>query len=73
MKIHSLLWRESMLFIDVLTVSPATLLLVSPELCVNYFGAAAPPHDLLAGVLDTALLPSTGDGSPGLHLVAPEW
>ncbi|SPC65044.1 uncharacterized protein UHOD_11012 [Ustilago sp. UG-2017b] len=54
-----------MLFIDVLTVSPVTLLLVSPELCVNYFDTAPPPHDLLAGVLDTALLPSTSDSSPG--------
>ncbi|SPC63743.1 uncharacterized protein UHOD_11316 [Ustilago sp. UG-2017b] len=62
-----------MLFIDVLTVLPATLLLVSPELCVNYFDTAPPPHDLFAGVLDTALLPLTSDSSPGLHLVAPEW
>ena len=59
--------------IDILTVSPVILFLVSSEQCVDSFDTAPPPHDLLAGVLDTALLPSTGDGSPGLHLVAPEW
>ncbi|SOV02006.1 uncharacterized protein UDID_18932 [Ustilago sp. UG-2017a] len=40
-----------MLFIDLLTVSPATFLLVSSELCVDFFDTAPPPHDLLAGVL----------------------
>ncbi|SPC63777.1 uncharacterized protein UHOD_11331 [Ustilago sp. UG-2017b] len=40
-----------MLFIDVLTVSPATLRLVSPGLCVDFFDTAPPPHDLLAGAL----------------------
>ncbi|SOV06499.1 uncharacterized protein UDID_17487 [Ustilago sp. UG-2017a] len=40
-----------MLFIDVLTVSPVTLLLVSSELCVDFFNTAPPPHDLLASVL----------------------
>ena len=40
--------------------------------CVStFFNTAPPPQDLLAGVLDTALLPSTGDGSPGCHLVVP--
>ncbi|SOV04980.1 uncharacterized protein UDID_17816 [Ustilago sp. UG-2017a] len=40
-----------MLFIDVLTVSLATLHLVSPGLCVNFFDTAPPPHGLLAGAL----------------------
>ena len=62
-----------MLFIDVLPVSPATLFPVSSELCVVSFDTAPPPRDLLAGVLATILLPSTGNGPPGLHLVAPEW
>ncbi|SOV08663.1 uncharacterized protein UDID_17683 [Ustilago sp. UG-2017a] len=40
-----------MLFINVLTVSPATLHLVSPGLCVDFFDTAPPPHDLLASAL----------------------
>ncbi|CCF48595.1 uncharacterized protein UHOR_06469 [Ustilago hordei] len=47
--------------------------LVLPELCVDSFDTAPPPHDLLAGVFDTALLPLTGDSSPDLNPVAPEW
>ncbi|SPC66387.1 uncharacterized protein UHOD_12022 [Ustilago sp. UG-2017b] len=40
-----------MLFIDILTVLPVTLLLVSSGLCVDFFDTAPPPHDLLASVL----------------------
>jgi hypothetical protein len=57
MEIHSTTVTRKHALIDVLAVSPATLLLVPPDLCVDLFDTAPPPHDLFAGVLDTALLP----------------
>ena len=57
-----------------LLIEPCLLIApVCPELDVDFFDTAPPPHDLFAGVLDTAYLPSTGDGSPGLYPVTPEW
>ncbi|SPC64187.1 uncharacterized protein UHOD_11698 [Ustilago sp. UG-2017b] len=44
-------------------MSPATLLLVSSELCVDLLDTAPLPPDLDAGVPDTALLLLTGDSS----------
>ena len=52
-------------------MSPATLLLVSSELCVDLLNTAPLPPDLDAGVPDTALLLLTGDGSLDPYLVNP--
>ncbi|SYW81850.1 uncharacterized protein UHO2_00355 [Ustilago hordei] len=41
----------------VLYRSPCNIAPVLPELCANLFDTALPPHDLYAGVIDTALLP----------------
>ena len=42
---------------QVLYRSPCNIASVLPELCVNLFDTALPPHDLYAGVINTALLP----------------
>ena len=41
------------------------------ELCVDSSDTAPPPQDLLAGILYTALPPSTGDGSLDSYLESP--
>ena len=61
------LFPESTFFVEPCLSITSVLL----ELCVNLLDTALPPHDLFTGVPDTALLPSTGDGSPGCRLVAP--
>ena len=71
MGIHSATVTRKHALIDVLAMSPATLLLVPPELWVDLFDTAPPHHDLYAGVLDIALLLLTGDGSPDPYLVNP--
>ena len=62
------LFPESTFFVD----PCMSIALVPLELCVDLLDTALPPHDLFTGVPDTALLPSTGDDSPGLHLATPE-
>ena len=62
---------EDIFFVKYCAGVPVTSPPSLPELYVDLFDTAHPPHDLYTGVHDTALLPPTSDSSPGLHLVTP--